>query len=942
MTPFTPQSHLRDPFFGRDEELVTIEEALADEGSRVGIYGAPGIGKSRLASRVAERWAEEGGSVTFVDGRATTDGASFIDALALRLELPPITHADGEAVITQIARALSERSGLLLVLDDVERHGQEVISLLDNPALSEKARVLLTSRAALQVSGVYHLDLPPLSTATAAELFETLARQARPDFSSSQLPDGVLKALLDRLDHLPLAIVLAAARLTILSPEGLLERLDRRFQILRPGHGVHDRSRMALDEAIGISWELLDDLQQITLAQCSVFEGGFDLHAAEHVVDLGQRDCWVGDLLQSLVLQSLVVTGRDDAGELRFYLLQSVADFARQAADSSLLQAARRRHAGYFFDAAHRWSAQVRGPGGHKPLARLLGESANLMAAFEELRPDEPNRALRLLFCLHPTYEVSGHPGTYLERIDSCRRPPAEEVDPTWPLARQALITGAMLASVGHLQEALQAVDEALENPGGDGELSPGESCLWRGRIQRDLGRIDDARGDWERGLEEEDDPVWRLQLLYELGLIELNRARFGANAAESTDALGRGTDLLGQAYELARRHTHSLYQARPTVGWALALHESGQSDRALRLLRDETDRQAEMGYRNNELFCLYYLSILEFYSHNFDQALAIAARVDGELAAAGLTARRARNTASMAVYANVAGRLDEAADYVARALDAVESTDQELTALIAEVQGVMLARERNDEAAMRAHIDRALVAAESVGSRSHAAYPLAYDSFLRAAGGDIEEARQICEEAIDRLRDSAEAQRPLERPSWQIIADAWRAILELSAADVYLEKGAWPPVYDAFEAVERLAQIPREPLTAVALRQANKIAADVRHRHGLPIHRPTHVLRFSAQGSAFQLDDQPSVDLSRRAPLRRILAALVDNALEHLPAVDLDAVVAAGWPGEDLESQSAANRVYSTIRMLRNMGLQDVIVTDEGGYRLAEDVLVL
>jgi predicted ATPase len=953
---------MQDRFFGRESEIDEILGVLEARGRLIGVYGPPGVGKSSLARQVALAWSDNGDPkaepVAFVDGRTTRDLASFLDALVLALGLPPVTELERDEVIAQIARALAERPGLLLVLDDVEHLREEVAGLLARLADHTELRVLVTSRVALGIADLHALPLEPLPAQAATALFTHRARRARPGFDPTQLAPDALHTLLAHLDHLPLAIELAAARLTILTPKALVERLAKRFQLLRPGHAAGRRSPMALDEAIGISWDMLDDVQRATLAQCAIFEGGFNLDAAEQIVALDDG-CWVPDVLQSLVLQSLVIaTETELSGEMRFHLLESIQAYALEHADADAIDAARRRHAAHFYERAEAWFTQVRGPDGRRALVRLLGETANLIATFERLCSEEPARAaVKLLIFLEPTFEIRGLLGSYLERFDACRRPDTTDA---WPEAREASTRARLLGLGGRLDEALDSADRALDQAHGADAPALAEILLYRGQILRNLGRLDEAHADWKRGLDEADEAFWRFQLLNELGLLELNRARFGSdspaddptdNPSENPsrkpakDALRRGADLLGEAYELASQHTNALYRAKPTVGWALALHETGEADRALRLLEGELDVQVAAGYRNGELLCRSHIAILEFYAGHYDRALDLATSVDRGLAQAGLTARRARNMSYCAIFANAAGRLEEAGGFVARALDASELTGQEITSLIADVQGSMVAWERDDEPAMRAHLDRGRATADSVGSPGHSSFLGAYESFLLAGAGRLDEARKLCQEAIDQLKRAAEYRQPASEPRWQVIARAWAAIVELAAAETHVEEANWSQIYDALASVAALSSAGAaddDALTAVARRHARRAAARVRREQGLPDKPPAHILRLSDAGESFQVDAQPRVDLSSRAPLRRVLAALVERACDSQPSADVAAVVAAGWPGENLETQSAANRVYATIRMLRNLGLEDVIVTDDDGYRLADDVLVL
>ncbi|WP_230470088.1 ATP-binding protein [Lujinxingia vulgaris] len=939
------------------EALVTM---LQEPAARVAVYGPPGVGKSHLADRAAERWAtsteKTPAPVAWVDARAARPGASFFDALVHALGLAPVTEFEREGVLQQIAHVLRERGRLLLVIDDADRVASDVNALLRRVSDCAELRVVLTSRVVLPDAPVQAFQLSPLSPEDARALFVDAAQRARQGYDPQAVPEGVLDALLERLDHLPLAIVLAAARQTIVSTEGLLQRLEKRFQILRPAHGPGERSRRALGEAIGLSWELLDEVERRVLSQCAVFAGPFDLEAAEAIVHTGDEQAWVGDVLQSLVLKSLVETRHDEArGELSFRLLESIADYGREHVDAQLLEDASERHSDYYERLATELDGRVRGPQGERALHRLLMASTNLSAAVDRLCPHAPWRARRLLYAMLPTFEVRGLLGAYLERFESIRA-----LHPELPMsAREALIRARILRTAGRLNSALEAVETSQSLIADHGDHADEVECrlecpssaeviLERGLILADLGQMRESGEALLSVSETPGEPFVELNLEHERGRYQLNSARLGyfRDKADAEAMLNEAVQRLRVAYEASHQHTHIFYRARISVGWAVALHEQGKTGAALGVLREAIDAQQAHGYRTNVLNLTYYQALLNYYLGDMDRALAISAELDRGCAQMGLAVLRARNASSRATYAMAAGRVEEASELIDHAISLCDAHAQDYSALIADNQAVLCAWERGDTDAFPAISQRALARAERVGSQVHVGIISAYQLFYRVSQSPedpkIVEARAQLPECIQPLSQAGELRRPSSYPRWIMLANTWQACLELHAAAWHLEQGDFHMLYDAMEKLETLKPRLKDPFVTVYMRHAFQLASATRRRFALPDERPEHMLRVSEGGDTVRLDDGEPIDLSSRAPLRRLLLALIERARAGEPSADMDAVIAAGWPGEHIEPRSAANRVYSTVRMLRNLGLGDVIVTDDVGYRVAEGVLIV
>ena len=326
----------RDEFVGRAEDLRELGERLARGERLVEVLGIGGAGKTRLVLRLArERLADWPGGAWFCDLSEARSAEGIVEAVGRTLDVP-LGAGDGVAAL---ARAIAERGRCLIVLDNFEqvgRHAPETLGrwLDDCP----QAQFLVTSRELLELPGESSFVLAPLEADDAVELFLRRARAAKRGFEVSLQERGTVLRLVRLLDGLPLAVEIAAARVSLMSPAKILERAADRFRLLSGGAGRHDR-QATLRATLDWSWELLSEDERAALAQLSVFEGGFTLEAVEEVLEL--EALWPVDALQALVNKSLV----RQVSENRFDLLVSVQEYAAsRLEETGEVEAAQRRH----------------------------------------------------------------------------------------------------------------------------------------------------------------------------------------------------------------------------------------------------------------------------------------------------------------------------------------------------------------------------------------------------------------------------------------------------------------------------------------------------------------------------------------------------------------------------------------------------------------------
>jgi predicted ATPase/class 3 adenylate cyclase len=340
----------QNDFVGRAAAIEQVGGLLADT-AVVTLTGPGGVGKTRLALQVAAGLQPE-----FAEGAWLVDLAPVNDperVAATTLETLGFTLADDEEEVTGLCARLRRRR-MLLVFDNCEHLVANVATIADAiSAGARDVRVIATSREGLGIPAERVVPVAPLGTdaeGDAVELFVTRARAGRPDFALDAAMGVTVVELCRRLDGIPLAIELAAARTRSVSPAQILERLDERFRILTGGSRTAVARHQTLQAAVDWSYELLSGHERRVLDRLSVFAGGFTLEAAEAVAADDEIDAFeVFDHVSALVDKSLVVP--DAVDETRYGLLETIRQYAAdRLARSGSAQIARAAHARYYRD----------------------------------------------------------------------------------------------------------------------------------------------------------------------------------------------------------------------------------------------------------------------------------------------------------------------------------------------------------------------------------------------------------------------------------------------------------------------------------------------------------------------------------------------------------------------------------------------------------------
>ena len=389
-------------FVGRDRELRELREMLLQDDVRlVTLTGPGGIGKSRLALEAGAALKDhfEDG-VHLVTLESVSDPSLVLSTIASTLQVTDSLNMFGDSLL----RFLRDRH-LLLILDNLEQvlpAATDLVRLLEESA---RLKMLVTSRMVLNVRGEREVAVPilglpqngvrdvaSLARYEAVQLFVTRVQASDPSFQLTPQNASVVAEICKRLDGLPLALELAAARSRLFPPEVLLTRLDRSFSILTGGAADLPERHRALKTTIAWSFDLLEPSQRELFGRLAVFRGGWTVDAAEMVCGV-VSGCDVLNDMQALLESSLVRMSTDE-GEPRLSMLETVREFAADLFERDENSAAvEEAHARYFFDLIETAGAGLRTGEQSTWLARLEADHDNIRAAFSwAIAHDEPER----------------------------------------------------------------------------------------------------------------------------------------------------------------------------------------------------------------------------------------------------------------------------------------------------------------------------------------------------------------------------------------------------------------------------------------------------------------------------------------------------------------------------------------------------------------------
>jgi predicted ATPase/class 3 adenylate cyclase len=470
------------PLVGRRREVEQLC-ALLEDNRLVTVTGAGGSGKTRIALEVVGRVA---GDTAFVQLAPLRDPSLVAAAIAQELGLA------GTGAEEALFEALPSR-GLLLCLDNFEHVVDAAPFVSQLLATAPGLRILTTSRTSLRLTGEQEYPLAPLAAREAVEFFTVRARGFRPAFE----PDEAVVEICRRLDGLPLALELAAARVKLLSPGQILDRLERRLPLLSGGlRDVPERHR-TLRAAIDWSYQLLTPEEQLLFARLSVFPGGCTLEAAEAVDEAGADTL---EAVASLIDKSLLRRQESD-DEPRFRMLETLRDYAQERLEEQgLAGEVRSRQASYYVQLAERSQVEMMEAGGYSRwVAVLRSELDNLEAVVYWGIEHEPEAALRTLAaCGSRVFHLA--PARVSAWLDAALAVTSSvELSLAAAVLRTGGFTHLVVRDLPRAEELLLEAVTLRDQLGEQGEAARARALL--STVYAHTGRPDLARGTAERAV---------------------------------------------------------------------------------------------------------------------------------------------------------------------------------------------------------------------------------------------------------------------------------------------------------------------------------------------------------------------------------------------------------------------------------------------------------
>jgi predicted ATPase len=594
------------PLIGREKEVSEVCDLVRGNETRLlTLTGPGGIGKTRVALQAAADLLDDYSDGTFFAQLATlTESELLLPAVAETLGV----SETGEQPLDELLKDYLHERHLLLVLDNFEQVLEAAPQVTELLAVSPGLKVLATSRTPLRLYGEHVYPVPPLALPDlrlqpplesltqyeAVGLFVERARALKPDFEVTNESAPAVAEICVRLDGLPLAIELAAARITMLPPKAMLQRLSSRLKLLTGGARDLPERQRTLRATIEWSFALLDEGEQLLFGRLAVFSGGRTLEAIEAICDAeGDLPVDAFEGVSSLLDKSLLRQEEGPNEEPRFVMLETVHEFAREKLkESEEAEEIKRLHGAYFLTLAEEAYPELRGPHQLEWLEKLEAEHDNMRAALSwSLERKEAEVALRLGCALGWFWSMRGY-------LSEGRRWLEEALamgGRVSPEVRAMALAGAgeLAFEQGELDRAKEAYDEGLELLEHEGREPSEAKPLLLGL----LGWVDWEREDYRRAKQlfeeglalsrEMSDTWWLASSLSNLALVSYSLGDYE-----------RSTELYDESMDLFREHgdKHSLAMCLNNL--AMLVCSQGDLGRAAQLTEESVALHRELGIR--------------------------------------------------------------------------------------------------------------------------------------------------------------------------------------------------------------------------------------------------------------------------------------------------------------------------------------------------------
>jgi predicted ATPase/class 3 adenylate cyclase/Tfp pilus assembly protein PilF len=569
------------PLIGREKEVSEVCNLLRGHETRLlTLTGPGGTGKTRLALQAAADLLDDFPDGTYFVRLATlTEAELFFSAVAETLGV----KETGEQPLGESLKDYLGQRRLLLVLDNFEQVLEAAPAVTELLAVTPDLKVLVTSRAPLRLYGekdyavpplsipdVRHLpDLKTLSQYEAVRLFIERAKSTKVDFEVTDENAPAVAEICVRLDGLPLAIELAAARIKMLPPKAVLKRLSGRLKLLTGGARDLPERQRTLRGAIEWSHALLDEGEQLLFARLAVFSGGRTLEAIEAICDAeGDLPVEAFEGVSSLLDKSLLRQEEGPSGEPRFVMLETIHEFAREKlGESAEEQEIKRVQAEFFFTLAEEAYPELKGANQLEWLERLEAEHDNMRAALSwALERKEVELALRLGGALWLFWSMRGYQSEGRRWLEQALAIEGRG----WREWRTMALAGAgtLASEQGDLDRAQETCEEGLELLANEAREAS-EAKLW---------------------------------LLSCLGWVALERE-------ENSQA----KELYEESLALSREMDDTWWLASSLLGLAFVSHSRGDYERATELYEESMDLFRELGDKNSLATCLGSLAMIVY-----------------------------------------------------------------------------------------------------------------------------------------------------------------------------------------------------------------------------------------------------------------------------------------------------------------------------------------